>query len=57
MMATINAFMENPHRNMQTISFYLSKPLLTAIKKQAKRAKMPYQRYIRQVLERDLRGD
>ncbi len=31
--------------------------LLTAIKQRAKRAKVPYQRYIRHVLERDLRGE
>jgi len=40
----------------EKVNLRIPSSLLTAIKKQAKRAKMPYQRYIRQVLERDLRG-
>lgn len=38
----------------ETINLRVPAPLLSAIKRKAKRISMPYQRYIRQVLEREL---
>ncbi len=36
------------------VNLRVSAPLLKAIKRRAKRVSLPYQRYIRQLLERDL---
>lgn len=40
----------------EQINLRLPAQLLSAVKKQAKKAKIPYQRYIRQIIERDLSG-
>ncbi len=38
----------------EQINLRLPAQLLSAVKKQAKKAKIPYQRYIRQIIENDL---
>lgn len=40
----------------EQINLRLPAQLLSAVKTQAKKAKIPYQRYIRQIIERDLAG-
>jgi predicted DNA binding CopG/RHH family protein len=41
----------------EKVNLRIPSSLLSSIKKRALRAKMPYQRYIRHLLERDLRGE
>ncbi len=41
----------------EKVNLRIPSGLLSALKKKAQHAKVPYQRYIRHVLERDLRGE
>ena len=41
----------------RSVNLRMPEPLLAAIKARAKQVGMPYQRYIRQVLERSLAGE